>query len=269
MSERSDYKPGEFRWVDLASTDFEAGKQFYADLIDWAWEPADPAEETGGYGFFTYKGKQVAGGGPVQAAGQPSAWSSYVAVADADESAAKVKDADGTVLAQPFELPNESGRMAVCQDAEGAFFCLMQQRKHKGAELVNEIGAWTWNNLVTRDLDGAKRFYGDVFGWSIEKASDEAGAEPFFMWQVAGQKWEEGLAGAMDAGVADMPDEVPAHWQVYFCVESAEKAVEQVNGAGGQTLLGPQRIPVGALAVFNDPQGAGFAIIEPDYPEER
>jgi predicted enzyme related to lactoylglutathione lyase len=268
VSERSEYKLGEFCWVDLATTDIDAAKKFYGELIGWDWEAAGDPGETGGYGFFTFKGKQVCGGAPVQAAGQPSAWSSYVNVADADESAGKVKGAGGTVLAPPFELPNESGRMAVCQDAEGAFFSLTQQRKHKGAELVNEIGAWTWNNLVTRDLDGAKRFYGDVFGWSIEKASDEAGAEPFFMWQVEGQKWEEGLAGAMLAG-EDIPPEVPPHWQVYFCVESATKTIDQVNAAGGQTLFGPQRIPVGELAVFSDPQGAGFAIIEPDYPEQR
>ena len=35
------------------------------------------------------------------------------------------------------------------------------------------------------------------------------------------------------------------------------------------TLFGPQRIPVGQLAVFNDRPGANFAIIEPDYPEAR
>jgi predicted enzyme related to lactoylglutathione lyase len=266
MSERSEYKPGEFCWVSLASTDFDAARMFYGDMIGWEWEPAGPAEETGGYGFFSHKGKQVCGGGPVQAAGQPSAWSSYVTVADADQSAAMVKDAGGTVLAPPFELPNESGRIAVCQDPEGAFFSLMQQRRHKGAALVNEVGCWTWSNLMSRDLEQAKRFYGSVFGW---EAREIEGAPPGILnWQLDGQRWLEGLGGLMEMG-GEMPLEVPPHWQVYLAVESAEEAIEKTKSAGGALLFGPQPIPVGVLAVLNDPQGAAFAIIEPDYPEPR
>jgi uncharacterized protein len=266
VSERSSYEPGEFRWVDLASTDLEAAKKFYGDLIGWEWEPAGDPEETGGYGFFTYKGKEVCGGGPVQAPGQPSAWSSYVNVADADESAAKVKEAGGNVIAPPFELPNESGRMAVCQDLEGAFFGVLQERKHKGAQLVNEIGCWTWNNLMSRDLDKARDFYGKVFGWEATQSDEQP--EGILNWQLDGQRWPEGMGGLMRIG-SDMPADVPPHWQVYFSVESAEDAVEKVNAAGGTTVFGPLEIPVAKLAVFIDPQGAAFAIIEANYPEER
>ena len=58
MSERSEYKPGEFCWVDLATTDIDAATRFYGDLLGVEAEPApgDP-EETGGYGFFTQRGK--------------------------------------------------------------------------------------------------------------------------------------------------------------------------------------------------------------------
>ena len=49
----------------------------------------------------------------------------------------------------------------------------MQPGGHNGAELVNEIGAWTWNNLMTRDLGQGKDFYGKVFGWEATH-SDEA-----------------------------------------------------------------------------------------------
>jgi uncharacterized protein len=266
MSERDSYNDGEFCWVDLASSDFEAAKKFYTDLMGWEWEAAEPVEEAGGYGFFTYNGKQVCGAGPVQDPQQPSAWSSYVKVADADASAEKVSGAGGSVLVPPFELPAEAGRMSVCQDTEGAFISLMQQRNHPGAELVNEQGAWSWNNLMSRDLDKAKDFYAKVFGW---EATHEEGAPDFIWnWQLEGQRWPEGLGGLSGLG-SDVPDEVPPHWQVYFAVESAEKTVEQVNAAGGTTLFGPIDIPVGKLAVFNDPQGANFAIWESSFPEPR
>jgi predicted enzyme related to lactoylglutathione lyase len=266
VSERSGYEPGEFCWVDLASSDFDRAKGFYGDLLGWDWEAAGPAEETGGYGFFTLKGKQICGGGPVQAAGQPSAWSSYVKVDDAEESAAKVKEAGGNVLAEPFELPNESGRMAVCQDAGGAFFCLMEQREHSGAELVNEIGTWSWSNLMTRDLDQAKEFYGAVFGWEATH-SDEAPPD-VLNWQVEGQRWPEGLGGVMKMG-SDMPLDAPPHWQVYFLVPDMDAAIETTTSAGGNLLFGPLELPIAKLAVFTDPQGAAFALMEPNYPEPR
>ena len=120
MSERSEYGPGEFCWVDLATSDTDAAAKLYGELLGWETQSAGPVEETGGYGFFLRDGKQVAGYGPIQAEGQPPAWSSYVKVADADESAEKVKQAGGSVFMEPFDLPADSGRMAVIADPSGA-----------------------------------------------------------------------------------------------------------------------------------------------------
>jgi uncharacterized protein len=266
MSERSEYGDGEFCWVDLASTDFEAARPFYTELMGWEWEPAGPAEQTGGYGYFSHDGKQVAGGGPTQAPRQPAAWSSYVKVADVDTAADKVRAAGGNVFTAPFELPGEAGRMAVCQDAEGAFFNLMQQRGHAGARLVNEPGAWTWNNLMSRDPDAAERFYGAVFGWS--RLQPEGAPDFIWNWQLEGQRWPEGLAGLMAMG-SDMPAEAPPHWQVYLAVPDLERAVELTTGSGGRIAFGPQETPTGSFAVAFDPQGAAFALIEPHYAEPR
>jgi uncharacterized protein len=62
-------------------------------------------------------------------------------------------------LVGPFDLPADSGRMAVIADS-GAIVCIIQQKQHQGAQLVNEVGSWTWNQLATPDLDAAKDFYG-------------------------------------------------------------------------------------------------------------
>jgi uncharacterized protein len=267
VSERSEYKPGEFCWVDLATTDVDAATKFYGDLLGVEAEPApgDPAE-TGGYGFFTQRGKMVAGYGPIQQPGQPPAWASYVRVKDADETAAKVKDAGGQVVFGPIDLPADSGRMAICTDSGGAFFGVIQEKQHAGAELVNEIGAWSWNNLMTRDLDRAKSFYGAVFDWEATH-SDET-PESVLTWQVEGQRWPEGLGGLMQMG-SDMPLDAPPHWQVYFLVPDLDAAIETTTNAGGNLLFGPLEVPVAKLAVFTDPQGAAFALMEPDYPEPR
>ena len=62
--------------------------------------------------------------------------------------------------------------MAVFADPTGAVFGIWQPGTFLGAELVNEPGALAWNELNTRDLAGAKEFYGAVFGWAFEDSDD-------------------------------------------------------------------------------------------------
>ncbi len=261
MSERSSYEPGEFRWVDVVAPDTAKTEEFYAELMGWEAE-----QHGGGYGIFRRDGKQVAGYGPIVGE-QPPHWNSYVSVEGAADTAAKVTEAGGTVLLEPSPLPGGGGTLVVFQDAEGAVLSAVQPDKHPGAELVNEVGSWTWNQIATNDLEVAKKFYGAVFGWSLEKSPDAPPDIPFSMWQVENQEWEEGLAGAqlMDETMAG----VPPHWQVYLCVGSAEEAVETTRKLGGEIIVEPLRIPVGVLAVMNDPQGAAIGVLEPDYPEPR
>jgi predicted enzyme related to lactoylglutathione lyase len=267
MSERTEYAPGEFCWVDLATTDVDGAISFYGQLLGVEAQPApgDP-EETGGYGFFTKDRKMVAGYGPTQREGQPAFWSSYVKVEDAEATAEKAKDAGGQVHFGPIDLPNESGRIAVLQDPTGAFVCFNQQQNHPGAQRVNEPGTWTWNNLMTRDLDRAQDFYARVFGW--EAVHNEGAPSGVLMWQVEGQRWPEGLGGLMEIG-SDLPADMPAHWQVYFIVENADDSIQRAEGAGAELAFGPIDVPVGRLAALVDPQGAPVSIIESHYPEPR
>jgi predicted enzyme related to lactoylglutathione lyase len=267
MSERTEYAPGEFCWVDLATTDVDGATKFYGELlgVEAQAAPGEP-EETGAYGFFTKNGKMVAGYGPTQRDDQPPAWSSYVKVEDADATAEEAKAAGGQVVFGPIEIPNEAGRMAVFQDPTGAFISIFQQGKHPGAQLVNEPGTWNWTNLLTRDVDAAKDFYGKVFGWSAKQP--EGAPDWIWNWQVDGQRWPEGMAGLMRMGT-EMPADAPAYWQVYLMVDNADEAIEKTRKAGGRLLFGPQQIPVGRIAVLFDPQGANFSIIEPDFPEPR
>jgi predicted enzyme related to lactoylglutathione lyase len=155
--------------------------------------------------------------------------------------------------------------MAVLQDPTGAFVCINQQQR-PGAQLVNEPGTWTWNNLLTRDLERAKDFYGKAFGW---KAIHNEEAPPgILMWQVDGQRWPEGLGGLMEIS-EDLPADMPAHWQVYFIVENADAAIEMAESMGAKLGFGPIDIPVGRLATLVDPQGAVVSITEAHYPEPR
>jgi hypothetical protein len=267
MSERNEYAPGEFCWVDLSTTDVDGAKSFYTQLLGAETEVApDFPGDAGEFGLFTQNGKRVAGYGPTVREGQPSVWSSYIKVEDADATAAKVKEAGGQVHLGPVDLPGGTGRMAALQDPTGAFVCIIEQRSHPGAEVVNEPGAWNWNNLLTRDIDAAQDFYGTVFGWS---AVQPKGAPDFiWSWQLEDQRWPEGIAGLMRMGT-DMPAEAPPYWQVYLTVENADEAIEKTKSAGGRLIFGPQEIPSGRMATLFDPQGAAFSIFEANLPEPR
>jgi predicted enzyme related to lactoylglutathione lyase len=87
-----------------------------------------------------------------------------VTVANADETAEKVKQAGGTVVMAPMDVMT-AGRMAVFQDPYGAFFSISQAGDHHGAQLINEPGSLSWNELNTHDTEGAAAFYAAVFGW--------------------------------------------------------------------------------------------------------
>jgi hypothetical protein len=142
----------------------------------------------------------------------------------------------------------------------------MQQRQHKGAERINEPGSWTWNNLLVREIERAKDFYGQVFGWTA--AQPEGAPDYIWNWQVEGQHWPEGLGGLMRMGT-DMPPDAPPYWQVYLMVESADEAVEKTMGADGRLIFGPLDTPIATMATVFDPQGAAVSLLEGRYPEPR
>lgn len=58
-----------------------------------------------------------------------------------------------------------------------------------------------------------------------------------------------------------VPEEVPAHWQIYFAVEDTDAAVEQVKQRGGSVMVEPMEVPAGRFSILTDPHGASFAVI--------
>jgi uncharacterized protein len=255
MSERTSYAPGTPSWVDLASPDLDAAVEFYTGLFGWEVPAAENVEQTGGYRRATKDGADVAGMMPLMAEGQPTVWSSYVAVEDADATAAAVKEAGGSVMAEPMDVM-DLGRLAIFVDPAGAVFGVWQAGTFPGAGRVNEPGALAWNELATRDPEAAKAFYGAVFGWGFEdREMGEMGT--YTEWKLG----EDSMGGMIDMR-GRMPEEVPPHWLVYFAVENTDAALETVKASGGAVTVGPIDIPAGRFAVVSDPHGAMFAVIQ-------
>jgi predicted enzyme related to lactoylglutathione lyase len=254
MSERTSYAPGTPCWVDLSTPDLDAAEGFYRELFGWEIPELPNSAEMGGYRRAKLNGRDVAGAMPLMQEGQPPAWSTHISVDDADAIARAVQENGGTMVAEPMEVASY-GRLAMFTDPEGAFFGIWQSLDFAGAELVNEPGAFSWNELETRDPAAAKRFYGRVFGWEFKSEEAPGGME----YNVA-YVGENRVAGMADIS-GRMPDEIPAHWMTYFVVEDTDAAIEQVSSSGGQVQFGPVDIPVGRFAMVADPWGAAFAVV--------
>ncbi len=260
MSERTSYAPGTPCWVDLGTPDIEAAAAFYGGLFGWSVEEGENAEQTGGYRQAELRGKPVAGVMPLMQEGQPPAWSTYVSVADADATTAKVREAGGTVMAEPMDVL-DLGRMAIFADPTGAVIGIWQPGSFIGAELVNEANSLSWNELNTRDTATAKEFYSAVFGWTYEGMEVE-NVGTYTALQVDGSS----VGGMLDI-TGRVPDEVPAHWLTYFAVEDTDAILEKLKELGGSVNFGPVDIVAGRFAVVADPFGAVFAVIKPNPME--
>jgi uncharacterized protein len=258
MSERSSYTPGTPSWAELGGVpDIEKAVEFYGGLFGWDVPEPENAEQTGGYRQAMLRGKPVAGMMPLMQEGQPPAWNTYVSVADADATAANVREAGGAVLAEPMDVM-DLGRMAAFTDPAGAVIGIWQPGAFVGAEVVKESNAVVWNELNTRDPEAAKSFYGTVFGWGFEEQQFENG--PYTSLKVG----DDTVGGMIDIS-GRAPDEVPAHWLVYFAVDDVDATVAKAKDSGGGVALEPFDIAdVGRIAIVKDPFGAVFAAMAPD-----
>lgn len=258
MSVKTSYKPGTFCWIDLGTPDQDGAGEFYEALFGWQLKEDENAEQTGGYRTAQREGNAIGGVMKLMQEGQPPAWMNYVCVEDADATAEKVREAGGTVYAEPMDVL-DYGRMAVLADPTGAVFGIWQPGVHIGADIVGETGAMNWNELNTRDPEAAKSFYGDVFGWSFEEKEYEGTGA--YTAIVLGEETVGGLIDITDR----VPAEVPAHWLVYFAVEDLDATLATVKEQGGDVPTGPfDIVEIGRLAVLKDPWGAIFAVIQPD-----
>lgn len=100
-------------------------------------------------------------GSPPPISGHTAVWGKYVWVDDLEDAIAKAKEASGVVALEPFDAL-DGGRLAVLADPTGGVIAVWQVGENRGAQLVNEPGAWSMSVLRTRDLEAAKAFYSAV-----------------------------------------------------------------------------------------------------------
>jgi predicted enzyme related to lactoylglutathione lyase len=115
-------------------------------------------------------------------------------------------------------------------------------------------GAFSWNELLTTDVAGAKAFYGELLGWTL-KDDNAHGVE----YTIAS------AGGTETGGIMAIPEEaqgmLPA-WGAYVTVDDVDKLAPMVEKLGGCIFVPPRDIPgLGRFMVIQDPQGAMLSLI--------
>ena len=274
MPARDGFPAGVPAWIDIRGPDPQSTAAFYSGLFGWSFEDRSPAGSDTRYLVATLDGKAVAGVGSASRASSSRAWNTYIAVDSADATAAKVRDAGGSMIAQPFDL-DDLARIAVCSDPSSAVFGLWQPGTIKGAQAVNAPGSWNFSELNTRDVDAARPFYGAVFGWEANEV--DMGAMAGTMVRLPGyadflETYDPGVkqrhadfgapAGFSDCVAWMLPlrgDEMP-HWNVTFAVVDADTVAARAKELGGEVVVEPFDIAPVRSAVLRDPAGARFTV---------
>jgi uncharacterized protein len=123
-----------------------------------------------------------------------------------------------------------------------------------GERTSYEPGTFSWADLATTDPDGAKAFYGELFGWEFEDLPAGEG----MTYTMAR------LGGSRVAALARGREGIPAHWNSYVTVASADDAASRAAELGAQVLFAAFDVMgAGRMATIQDPPGAIFQVWEP------
>ncbi|MEN3344215.1 MAG: uncharacterized protein V7635_791 [Arthrobacter sp.] len=257
MSIRTGFAEGEVCWTDLQTRDVEAAKAFYAAVFGWRYEDL-PTPDGRSYSQAFLDDALVTVIAPQnpqqEAARLDGQWNVYFAVNDAQQLAAEVPHAGGTLEFGP-EAVNGTGVMVFFAPPGGGTTGAWQTGSHFGAARTHEPGALAWAELLTPEPQAAVGFFQQLFGHEVtEYPQDDGGTYATLL-----------VDGTEVAGIAPLPADADARagWQVYFAVSNVADAVEAAVAAGGAVLVEPEDLAeAGIIATLKDPHGGVFSLLE-------
>jgi predicted enzyme related to lactoylglutathione lyase len=186
----------------------------------------------------------------------PPSWSMYVRTDDADATVARAIELGATVVVAPFDIPG-AGRLGALADPQGGVVLLWEPAEFAGAAVVNEVGAWAWDDLQTTDPEGAAPFYEALFGWATAEVPGSDGVYRSIAHEG------RNIGGIMRA----QREIAQPYWTVYFGVADVDATLERVAAEGGRVLVEPMAVPSGRFAVALDPQGAVFCLVDGEFDD--
>lgn len=247
---------GNFIWYELMTADPDAAKAFYDPVAGWDIEPA-PAGEMDYRMIRTASGNS--GGvmrltGDMTAHGARPTWLGYVGVDDVDATVAKAETLGAKTLMLPWTIPG-IGRMAMIADPQGAPLYVMRGDSEDESTAFDpqSYGHVAWNELRTSDLDSARRFYTDLFGWTLGNVMPMGDAGDY-------QFLEHG--GRMIGAIMRAYPGARVGWGFAVASDDIDGAVGRIDAKGGAITYGPAAVPGDQRVVMaTDPEHVPFMLV--------
>jgi len=247
---------GRFVWYELMTTDMEAAKAFYTEVVGWGAQDASTPGMA--YTLFTAGGVSISGlmglSEDARKSGLRPSWLGYVGVNDVDATADRLIELGGGVHVPPTDIPNIS-RFSVAVDPQMATIALFKWLKggQEQPPALDAPGGVGWHELIAADWEKAFVFYRELFGWQKAQA-DTSAMGPYQLFSAGGE-----TIGGMFTKPATEP--VP-FWLYYFNVGDIDVAMRRVRAGRGEIVHGPIEVRGGRwMAQCTDPQGAIFALV--------
>ena len=180
---------GCFVWYELTTTDPEAAKAFYAEVVGWGLR--DASMPGAAYTLFTAGEDPVAGltGLPAEARkmGAQPRWMGYVSVDDVDAATDRLTHLGGTVYVPPTDVADVS-RFSVVADPQMATLALVKglNSGQEQSTALGNPGHVGWHELSAVNWEEAFAFYGELFGWQKVDA-DVGGIGTYLLFSAGGQ----------------------------------------------------------------------------------
>jgi len=253
---------GRFVWHELSTVNVGQAAVFYGNLFGWQFEERYRVS-TGTYRSFSIHGEEI--GGMValdKDAGESSFWLPFVTVENVEQSTADALTLGGTILS-PASVIAGFGELAVLEDP-GKGRIAAFTGGDPGEEVYDgppRPGTFLWNDLLSRDPEGAATFYCGLFGWRLFTMDlGEQGAYYLLRRDEVNE-----------AGIIRKPEDAEgdSSWLPYVAVEDVNLSCMKALQEGGKIFLPPSDLHgAGLYAIIGDPGGASLAILQLTSPPE-
>lgn len=249
--------PGSFCWAELYTRDENKSKDFYAKVFSWNYSESK-MDEHSHYTHAMIASGAVAGmveiNDELKKQGVSPHWASYIAVTDIHKTVDAAQKLGAQIVLPPMDIPH-AGCMAILKDPTDAFFSLWQSHAQREAPARNAHGMVGWNELLTTDINTAKRFYTSVFGWGVHEENVNGHA------YVSFTENDKYVAGMMQIEKEMGP--IPSHWSVYFTTDNIEASRKIIQAEGGVLLSPVMDLPnIGTMVAIKDPSDAVFSLFQ-------
>lgn len=242
--------PGMPIWLDLATTNFSAAKEFYGELVGWEYRDMGP-----GYAVATKNGMPVAGIGAIPE-DKLSMWGLALYTPNVTVAHDAAVNAGAQSVLEPRDLGEDGdrGEMAVIVDPSGATIGLKNPADEHALFAAGEPGTPVWHELmVGQNWDETLKFYHELAGWDVKLASESED----FRYALGEHD------GAPLVGLWDTSDlQAPSMWTLYLGVAAVDTAVEVAQRFGSEIVREPFDSEFGRVATIKDPTGALLNLTE-------